>query len=257
MIDPLTRMNLGARLLLGGMLGAVAGSFLATLAIRWPRRRSVARGRSACDGCGTPLRPLQLVPVLGFTVLRGRCRACGAAIDPWHPGMEIAGTGVGMAALAAHPGWEGLGGAVLGWMLLALAMLDVRHLWLPDRLTLPLLGLGLAAGLAGAEPPVADRLIGAAAAYLLLAGIGEAYLRLRGRIGMGGGDPKLFAAIGAWLGWHALPLVLLAASLGGLAAALALRIAGRPVDARSQLPFGALLALAGWSIWLAGRDMGG
>lgn len=252
MIDPLTRMSLDARLLLGGVLGAVAGSFLATLAIRWPDGRSVARGRSACDGCGRPLGPLELVPVLSFVARRGRCGTCGGAIERWHLGMEIGAAGIGMASLAAQPGWNGFGGAVFGWILLALAMLDIRHLWLPDRLTLPLLGLGLAAGLGGAQPPVADRLIGAAAAWLLLAAIGQAYLRMRGRIGMGGGDPKLFAAIGAWVGWHALPIVLLAASLAGLAAALALRIAGRPIDARSQLPFGAFLALAGWSIWLPG-----
>lgn len=239
-------------MLLGALLGAIVGSFLATLAIRWPLGRSVVVGRSSCDHCGKGLPPWSLVPIVSFVVQRGRCRRCGAAIDRRHPALEIAAATIGLLALALRPGWPGLMGALFGWMLLTLAVLDVTLLWLPDRLTLPLLGLGLAVGAAGAPPPLADRLMGAAAGYALLAGIALAYARLRKRMGMGGGDPKLLAAIGGWLGWHALPLVVLAASVAGLCAALLLRAIGRRVDATSQLPFGAFLALAAWPAWLLG-----
>ena len=117
-------------------------------------------------------------------------------------------------SLVLVPGWLGLAGALFGWVLLTLALLDAGHFWLPDKLTLPLLLLGLAIV---NEPPLLHRLIGAAAGYAVLALIALAYRAARGREGLGGGDPKLLAAIGAWLGWQALPFVLLAASLAGLA----------------------------------------
>src|SRR5690606_17181498 len=121
----------------------VAGSFLATVVLRWPAGRTTG-GRSACDGCGAPLGPAELVPLLSYLMLRGRCRRCRAAIDPHHPVIELAAGAVGASALFIVPGIAGLSLAVAGWLLLTLAALDAEALWLPDRLTLPLAVLGIA-----------------------------------------------------------------------------------------------------------------
>jgi len=236
---------------IGTVLGAMVGSFLATILIRWPQERSALGGRSACDACGAKLGAGDLVPVLSFLLARGRCRACGARIDPRHLGMELAAAMVGAVALAAH-GWP-LGGAtaLLGWWLLLIAALDVEHHWLPDALTWPLIPLGLAVAWLGFGPPLVDRAIGAAAGGIGLWLIAALYRLARGREGMGGGDPKLLAGIGAWLGWIQLPFVLLLAGVLGIAAALLMRARGREVAATTRLPLGALMALAAWPLWLA------
>ncbi len=143
--------------------------------------------------------------------------------------------------------------ALLGWTLLLLAALDLTAFWLPDRLTLPLGLGGLGAAALGLGPGLVTALAGAAAGYLALAGVALAYRWLRGREGLGGGDPKLFAAIGAWLGWEWLPLVLLGACALGLGAVAVLRLAGRRIDVAKHLPLGAMLAAAAWPLWLAGH----
>lgn len=236
--------------LLGLLAGLIFGSFIAALTQRWPQGRSIAAGRSHCDHCHAVLTPRDLVPVLSFALLRGRCRHCGAAIAPRHLAIELAAGGMGALALALHPDAAGLAGAAFGWALLALLVLDIENFWLPDALTLPLAALGLLAGL-WLSPPLADRAIGAAAGFASLALIALAYKSLTGRVGLGGGDPKLFAAIGAWLGWMALPFVLLLAASLGLALVARDRLAGRPVTRHSRVPLGALLAAAAWAFWLA------
>ncbi len=234
-----------------GILGAVFGSFIATVGVRLPQGRSASAGRSACDACGKTLGPGELLPVLSYAVLRGRCAACGAAIHPGHVAIELLGLGIGLGAGFAAPGAEGAAGAVFGWLLLALGVLDFVAFWLPNALTGALAAIGLATGLAGLDPALTDRLIGGAAGYAVLALVAEAYRRARGRVGLGGGDPKLFGAIGLWLGWHALPAVLLAACLIGLSAALALRVAGRQMGMHDRLPLGTMLAASAWGVWLA------
>lgn len=235
---------------LGGVLGLAIGSFLATILIRWPAGRSALGGRSACDACAARLGPLDLVPLLSWLVRRGRCRACGAAIDPRHVAVELAAALIGIVAALAHPLPLALVTAMLGWWLLLIAALDLEHQWLPDPLTLPLLALGLIAGWAGFGPPLAERAAGAAIGWAVLTAIAFLYRRLRGREGMGGGDPKMFGAIGAWLGAWNLPAILLGAGLLGLAAVLAMRLRGEEVSATSRLPLGTLLALAAWPAWL-------
>jgi leader peptidase (prepilin peptidase)/N-methyltransferase len=234
-----------------GVLGAIFGSFIAALAIRWPEGRSVMRGRSACDSCGATLRPVELVPVLSYLVQRGRCRACGGQIDPWHVGVELAGIAIGIAAGFAAPGGTGCAGAVFGWLLLALAALDLRAFWLPDRLTVVLAVAGLAAALLDVPPALSDRLIGGVVGYAALAAIAAAYRLWRGREGMGGGDPKLMGGIGLWLGWRMLPAVLVIASLIGLGVALFARARGAKVTGDMPLPFGTLLAIAAYAAWIA------
>lgn len=224
-----------------GVLGLVFGSFIATVAIRWPEGRSALSGRSACDGCGRVLGAAELVPLAGYLVLRGRCRSCGAAIAPLHPVVEAIGAAIGLAAGFAAPGWDGVAGATFGWLLLALAAIDFRAFWLPDALTAALALAGLAFG----APPLADRLIGGVAGFAALWLVAAGYRRLRGRAGLGGGDAKLFGAIGLWLGWRALPGVLLVACLIGLAVALA-----RRMRAGDRLPLGTLLAAGAFAAWL-------
>ena len=234
----------------GALLGAIVGSFLATILIRWPQERSALAGRSACDACGVKLGARDLVPILSFALARGRCRACQAPIDPRHPGMELAAAIIGAAALVGH-GWPlGAVTAGFGWWLLIVIALDAEHHWLPDSLTLPLIPLGLVSAWAGLGPPLTDRAIGAAVGGIGLLLIASLYRLTRGREGMGGGDPKLLAGLGAWLGWMQLPFVLLGAGLLGLAAVLLMRSRGRDVDATTRLPLGAMMALAAWPLWL-------
>lgn len=242
--------SLAFRAAIGAGLGLIAGSFLAALSARWPQGRSVLAGRSACDSCAAPLGPFELVPLLSYAAQRGRCRRCGARIDPRHPAIELAAALLGGVALAAFPGAAGPVSALLGWWLLLIAILDLEHHWLPDRLTLPLIPLGLAAAWAGIGPPLPDRAAGAAIGWAALVLIAWLYRRLRGREGMGGGDPKLFGALGAWVGAWQLPAILVGAGLLGLAALLAMQLRGEAVSATSRLPLGVLMAVAAWPVWL-------
>ena len=234
------------------LAGAVAGSFLAVILIRWPQDRSAMLGRSACDSCAAAIAPWDLVPVLSWLLLRGQCRRCRAPIDRRHLAVEVAAALIAVAAVLAHPLPEAALTALFGWALLLLAALDLEHEWLPDKLTLPLLAAGLAAAWVPFGPPPADRLAGAVVGYCALRLVAAVYLRARGRHGLGGGDPKLFAAIGAWVGWQALPLVMLGAGGAGLAVVLVQRLRGRSVAATDRLPLGTLMALAAWPAWLLG-----
>jgi len=236
--------------LLLALLGAVIGSFVATLVIRWPQGRSVVRGRSRCDGCDRVLGARDLVPLVSAALARGTCRRCGAAIDPLHWRVEAIAVVIGLAAGVAVPGPVGLAGAVFGWLLLALAALDVTDFWLPDALTLTLALVGLASGALGIDPPLADRLIGGATGFGALWLIATAYRVTRGVEGMGGGDPKLFGAIGLWLGWRMLPVVLFLAALTGLAIVAVGMVRGRSARLDDRAPFGALLAVAAYPAWL-------
>lgn len=237
-----TPLALGAG---GFVLGAIFGSFLATLILRWPDGRSIASGRSACDQCGKTLSALELVPILGFLHQRGKCRSCGGRIERTHLTIEVTAAMIGGASLALLPGVSGLILAVMGWLLLPLVILDWRHLWLPDRLTLILAALGLlTAGLANGLP-LLDRAMGGLIGFASLWGVAFLYRKLRMRDGMGAGDPKLFGALGCWVGWAALPPLLLIAA-GGLLALLL--ISGRARNDESQHPFGSALGIAGFSI---------
>jgi leader peptidase (prepilin peptidase)/N-methyltransferase len=233
-----------------GLLGAIFGSFIATLVIRWPEGRSVLRGRSHCDSCDVTLGPRDLVPLFSAALARGRCRHCAAPIDSRHWQVELAAALIGVLAGIAVPGPVAMAGAAFGWLLLALAALDLVALWLPDRLTIALATGGLLTGAIGIDPPFTTRLIGAAIGFSGLWCVGQGYRLLRKREGMGGGDPKLLGAIGLWLGWAMLPAVLLLAALTGLALVLIGHVSGRPARLDDRVPFGALLAIAAYPAWL-------
>lgn len=237
------------------LLGLILGSFIATLCLRWPAGRSVVRGRSACDRCGHVLHTRDLVPVLSALYARGRCRICGARIAGFHTAVELAAGAIGALPFlfAAPP--QAIGWALLGWLLLPLALLDARHLWLPNALTAALALGGLLAGPLLLPLAWSDRLIGGAAGFGSLWLIGALYRLLRGRDGLGGGDAKLLGALGLWFGWAMLPYLLLLASLLGLGAAIVLQATRGGVDRLTALPFGSCLAAAGWLLpawWLAG-----
>ncbi|TXC70433.1 prepilin peptidase [Sphingomonas ginsenosidivorax] len=232
-----------------GILGAIIGSFVAALVTRWRDDRSVMQGRSACDSCGTTLGPVELVPLVSALVQRGRCRTCRAPIAPLHWRIELAALAIGAVSGGVVAGPAALAGAAFGWLLLALGSLDLIAFWLPDRLTATL-ALGGAVSAIWFDPGPLDRAIGGAAGFGVLWTIAAVYRRVRGRDGMGGGDPKLFGAIGLWLGWQLLPAVLLIASMVGLGAVLATRLRGRAVAADTALPFGTLLAIAAYPAWL-------
>lgn len=242
----LDALPFGAGVAFAGLIGLVLGSFIATLVLRWPAGRSVL-GRSRCDGCAAPLRAWELVPLLSHLVARGRCRRCGLRIDPFHFRVELGSGLIGIMALTLMPGTTGWIWALFGWLLLPLALLDARHYWLPDRLSAAL----AVAGLLLAGPLLAtsllDRWIAAVCGGLVLALLAWTYRRLRGGEGMGGGDPKLVAAIGCWIGWQALPLMLLLASLGGIVWAFIAQRKGDQPLAEQRVPFGVFACTAAFA----------
>jgi leader peptidase (prepilin peptidase)/N-methyltransferase len=222
------------------------------LGLRLPAGRPVVIARSACDHCGAALSPFELVPVVSFVMQRGRCRRCAGRIDPIHLVAEIAAIVLAVSAAGVFAGpaiWIACG---LAWTLLALAVADSHFGLLPDVLTLPLLPAGLlAAWWSGDDWLLLDRVVGAILAFGLLAAVGWAYRRWRGRLGLGFGDVKLIAAGGAWIGWQGVPSVLLIAAGGALLAVAALLIAGR-WNWRRRLAFGPWLAVAIWLVYLFG-----
>ncbi|MEY4269626.1 MAG: hypothetical protein RLZZ58_842 [Pseudomonadota bacterium] len=228
----------------GALMGAIIGSFLGALCLRWPRGDSVARGRSHCDACGAGIAAHDLIPIVSFIVRRGRCRMCGEAIDHTHLWIELGAAMIGGMAFSLFPPQQAAAIALLGWLLLVLAWFDARHFWLPDPLVGGLAAAGLLLGDMVSGAALVDRLAGAFAGGLSLALIAALYRRARGRDGLGGGDPKLFAALGCWLGWAMLPPLLLIASVLGLGWATVQMLRGGTLTATARLPLGTLLAAA-------------
>jgi leader peptidase (prepilin peptidase)/N-methyltransferase len=214
---------------------------------------NLARPRSHCPACGHALAWHDNIPLISFALLRGRCRACGSPIGWRYPTVELV-----TAVLFAACAWRwGLGASALVWAafaatLLALACIDADTQLLPDALTLPLLWGGLISAAAGwSQTALADALWGAVAGYTLLWLVQQGFGLVTGKQGIGQGDFKLLAALGAWLGWQALLPLLLLASLSGAVVGLGLRWSGR-LGAGQPLAFGPYLAMAGAALmWLA------
>lgn len=167
-------------------------------------------------------------------------------------GLTMAGLVVGLWSAAVLEGPLALIGAGLGAALLLIATIDGEHFWLPTLLTLPLGAAGLAVSLRFGPGSPLDHLIGAAAGFLVLAGLAALYRRFRGQEGLGGGDSRMLGAIGAWVGWIGLPSVLVWASAAGLSWAIARMVAKRAIRRDEHLPFGVFLALGAWLTWLYG-----
>ena len=234
----------------------------AATAAAGPRERfNLLVPRSACPSCKAPITALQNIPLISWVFLRGRCARCGAAISLRYPLVELL-TGILSAWVAAQFGFgfPALAALILTWFLIALAVIDIDHQLLPDSLTLPLLWLGLTLSLwgphGGGPVPVDVRssLIGAVAGYLSLWSVYHLFRLVTGKEGMGYGDFKLFAALGAWLGWQMLlPIILIAAGTGTVVG-LGL-IALRHQSRATPIPFGPFLAAGGWLVLMFGRPL--
>lgn len=232
------------------VLSPAVGSFLGVLIRRLPETKPIAWTRSRCEECGAALRPRDLVPLFSWLVQRRRCRYCGTRLSWFYPAVEIAALAIGLIAASADRGLATWLDCILGWWLLALGWIDLRHWLLPDLLTLPLILAGLAAALLFDPDTVSDRALGAALGYLALRLVGYVYRKVRGRDGLGEGDAKLLAAAGAWVGVSGLPQTIFLAAAAALLVAACLRLAGFRLGAASALPFGPFLALAAWLVWL-------
>jgi leader peptidase (prepilin peptidase)/N-methyltransferase len=211
--------------------------------------------RSACPDCGHQITALENIPLLSYLFLRGRCSECGAHIPLRYPLVEAV-TALLSVAVVWHFGfsWQAAGGLLFTWALIALAVIDLRTTLLPDSITLPLLWLGLVLNLGALYTDTASSLIGAVAGYMSLWLVYHAFRLLTGKEGMGFGDFKLFALIGAWLGWQLLPLVILLSSLVGAIVGISLILfQGR--DRAQPIPFGPYLAAAGFIALLWGNDI--
>lgn len=259
------------------LLGLVVGSFLNVVIHRLPRILerewraqcaelqggaaveaepfSLSVPRSACPACGHVIAWHENIPVLSYVLLRGRCSACAAAISPRYPLVELLG-GLLAGGVAWQYGftWQAGAAFILVWALIALAFIDFDTQYLPDDITLPLLWLGLLVNLFGLFVPLAEAVVGAAAGYLSLWLVYHLFRLLTGKEGMGYGDFKLLAALGAWFGWTMLPLVILASSLVGALIGIAMILfAGH--DRARPIPFGPYLVLAGLIALYWGRDL--
>jgi len=249
------------------VLGLMVGSFLNVVIHRLPKmmerewqaqcadlrgepapetvRFNLVVPRSACPACGHTIGALENIPVLSWLVLRGKCRHCGTRISARYPLIEL--LTAGLSAYAAHRfGFTlaTLGALVFLWALIAAAFIDLDTTLLPDSLTLPLVWLGLLLALRETFVPLPAAVIGAAAGYLCLWTVFWAFKLLTGKDGMGYGDFKLLAAIGAFVGWKLLPIVILLSSVVGAAVGVSLMVFARHARG-TPIPFGPYLAAAG------------
>jgi leader peptidase (prepilin peptidase)/N-methyltransferase len=201
--------------------------------------------RSACPHCGHKIGALENIPVISWLVLRGKCSACGKPSSARYPIVEAV-TGLLSGALAWHfgTGVLGLATLVFGYLLIAMTLIDVDHKELPDDLTFPLIWIGLLVNLDGSLVPLRDAVIGAVAGYLALWIVDRSYQLLRGRVGMGEGDFKLLAGLGAWFGWKMLPVIILLSAGVGAIVGISL-ILVRRMGRDTYIPFGPYLAGAG------------
>ena len=259
------------------ILGLCIGSFLNVVVHRLPKmmerewreqcaelagtelapagRYNLVVPRSACPACGTRIKALHNVPVFSWLALRGRCARCGKRISARYPAIEILAGLIGAyAAWRFGPTLAAAGAMGFGWALLALTAIDLDTQLLPDDITLPLLWAGLLINMTGAFVPLRTALIGAVAGYLALWLVYWGFKLATGKEGMGYGDFKLLAAIGAWLGWQKLPLVILLSSVVGAAVGIALMVLARH-GRDKPIPFGPYLAPAGLIALFWGEDI--
>ncbi|ANC01841.1 methyltransferase [Pseudomonas putida] len=259
------------------VLGLLVGSFLNVLVHRLPvmlerqwqnearevlgmpveahERFDLCLPASHCPGCGHRIRAWENIPVVSYLALRGRCSACKGRISLRYPLVELACAGLSLV-VAWHFGVSGqaLLALVLTWCLLALSLIDAEHQLLPDVLVLPTLWLGLVVNAFGVFVPLADALWGAVVGYLSLWSVYWLFRLVTGKEGLGYGDFKLLALLGAWGGWQVLPLTLLLSSVVGAVIGLCL-LRLRKASLGTTMPFGPYLAIAGWIAWLWGDEI--
>ena len=259
--------SLGGLAAVAGLLGLCVGSFLNVVIHRLPKMMeqdwhaqcadlrgetpstatalTLARPRSRCPACGHQITALENIPIISYLLLRGRCSNCGTSISPRYPVVEAV-TGLLSAYAVWHfgPTLQGAGALLLIWALIALTGIDFDTQLLPDSITLPLLWLGLAFNLAGTYVDLFSAVIGAMIGYLTLWSVFWLFKLATGKEGMGFGDFKLLAALGAWLGWQMLPAIILLSSIVGAVVGISLIVATRH-GKNTPIPFGPYLAAAG------------
>lgn len=237
------------------VFGALIGSFLNVCIYRIPAGESVVYPRSRCSACRTPIRPWDNIPMLSWLWLRGRCRACGAKFSPRYLLVEFL-TGLAAMAVLAHFGWTATAAVSFVFVaaLIVITFIDLDHQIIPDVISLPGIVVGLVAAIVLGEPPWTDSLIGLLLGGGALWAVAEGYYRLTGRDGMGGGDIKLLAMVGAFLGWRAVPVTLLVGSLAGSLIGIAL-ITLHGGDRRAAIPFGPFLAAGAVSALFFGQQL--
>jgi leader peptidase (prepilin peptidase)/N-methyltransferase len=266
-----------AAALVAGLFGLLIGSFLNVVIYRVPimfrrewenevaeeqgkelphtERFNLMVPRSACPHCGHRITALENIPVVSYLVLRGKCSQCKASISPRYPVIEAV-TGVLSAVMVWHfgTGVLGLGSLVFLYLLIAMSMIDYDTQFLLDSMTLPLLWIGLLINLNGTVVPLHDAVLGAVAGYMSLWTVNYLYKLVRGHDGMAGGDFKLLAALGAWMGWAMLPeIILLSSAVGAVVGLSLMALAGRGRDTR--IPFGPYLSGAGLIALLYGKQI--
>ncbi len=226
-----------------GLIGLLVGSYLNVVIYRLPRRLSTVRPRSRCPACGTPIRPFDNIPIFSFLWLRGRCRTCGVRFGWRYPAIEaLTGTLFVLSAMRFGPTLDALVAAAFCAALVALASIDIEHFLLPDRITLPSIAIGLAVQPWLHGPGLLSAALGAAAGAGILTLVWAIWYAIRREHGMGFGDVKMLAMIGAFLGLRSMGVALFVAVLAGALTGLALLAVGR-FGFRSKLPFGFFLAV--------------
>ena len=261
-----------------GILGLLVGSFLNVVIHRLPKMMerewqcqcaelrgeempdpdeplSLAKPRSRCPACGHGITALENIPIISWLVLRGQCSACHAAISPRYPVVEaITGLLTAFAAMHFGFGWSALGAILFIWSMIALTFIDFDTKYLPDTITLPLLWCGLLFNLSGTYTDLPSAVIGTMAGYLSLWSVYWAFKLVTGKEGMGYGDFKLLAALGAWQGWQMLPLIILLSSfVGAIVGILLIVLTKRGRDI--PIPFGPYLATAGLLALFWGKEL--
>ncbi|MBT2989867.1 MAG: A24 family peptidase [Candidatus Thiodiazotropha sp. (ex Ctena orbiculata)] len=272
------QQNSWAYLLFTLFIGFAVGSFLNVVILRLPKMMenqwhsdcaelsggqatmpsepfNLSQPASHCPKCQHKIRFWENIPVFSWLLLKGRCSNCKAAISPRYPIIEGV-SGILSLVVAQHFGvsWAAMAALVLTWALIALSMIDFDVQLLPDNITLPFLWLGLVLSLGMIFTDPRSAIIGAAAGYLSLWSVYQLFKRLTGKEGMGYGDFKLLAMLGAWLGWHYLPqIILLSALVGAVVGILLIVLRGR--DRNIPIPFGPYLAAAGWISLMWGEQI--
>lgn len=272
--------NSGAFLLLVALIGLIIGSFLNVVIHRLPKMMerqwhqdcnelkglssteqsdqevyNLNKPASHCPKCNHKIRPWENIPIVSWLLLKGRCSNCNNPISIRYPIVESV-TGLLSFWIAFHFGfsWETVAALLLTWSLIALTMIDFDVQLLPDNITLPILWLGLLVNLETLFTDISSAVIGAAAGYLALWSVYQLFKKLTGKEGMGYGDFKLLALLGAWLGWQYLPqIILLSALVGAVVGILLIVVRGR--DRNIPIPFGPYLAAAGWISLMWGEQI--